>query len=128
MKNQKNIRISDEADRAVDRMVEEVNNEFDGGSVNRTELLSLIVLRFEKHLFKKSIPIIRKIHFDQLAYLESLVLKMKRAKSNGDPLNNISELLGKAYAKNDIKMKKVEANEEDPNKLPSSPFRSGRSL
>ncbi len=68
---------------SLDRMLKKVNENYEGGRVSKNYLLSWIVAWFEEKAFEKQIESIRKKYFDELAYLESMVLKAKLARKNG---------------------------------------------
>lgn len=86
------IGISSTADEALDRMVIKANDGFNGGRVSKNDLTSWIICEFEKR-FDANLEHIRKDHFDQVAYLESVVREMKQAKRDGSVLPEIGTLL-----------------------------------
>ena len=81
-----------DADHALDRVLAKVNDGFTGGRVTKNDLASWILIHFEQHM-DSSIEKIRKDHFDQVAYLESVVKEMKRAKKAGESKPDIATLL-----------------------------------
>jgi len=81
------------ADEALDRMVKATNDGFTAGRLTKTELLSWAILYFERHSFEKCVEKIREAHFDQVAYLESVVREMKGARKSGADGKNLAELL-----------------------------------
>lgn len=82
-----------EADRALDRMVQRVNENFTGGRVTKADLTSWIIDYFETHALESAIEKIQKDHFDQLTYLETIVREMKHARKNGSTEPNLPSLL-----------------------------------
>ncbi len=72
-----------ELEQAMDRMVAAVNEGFSGGKVSRHDLVSWAVLYFEKNCFQECIERIRQDHFDQVAYLESVLKQAKQARKAG---------------------------------------------
>ncbi|MBY0369699.1 hypothetical protein K2X33_03370 [bacterium] len=76
------LNISKEADICIRRMLPKVNKDPFSGTVNRSQLVSWIVLNFEFQL-TKFLPRIQRDHFDNIAYLQSLVAKEKEAKKGG---------------------------------------------
>lgn len=82
-----------EMDQALDRMVASVNENFSGGRISKHDMLSWAVLYFEKESFRDSIEKVRQDHFDQLAYLESILKQAKKARRNGEPRPDIAALL-----------------------------------
>lgn len=87
------IGISTEADQALDRMVAKTNEGFTGGRVSKNDLTSWVILHFENHGLDSVLEKIRKEHFDNVAYLESVVREMKQARRNGAALPDITTLL-----------------------------------
>ena len=87
------IGASTEADGVLDRMLHKINDGFTGGRVTKNDLASWIILYFEKHSLDGAIDKIRKDHFDQLAYLESVVKEMKQARKSGSSMPDINALL-----------------------------------
>ena len=87
------IATSQPADLSLERMLEKVNDGFRGGRVSKLELASWIVTHFETHLFEATIPDIRQAHFEEIAYLESLLKEVKASRRPGHPANNLASLL-----------------------------------
>lgn len=87
------IGASLEADQSLDRMLPKINEGFTGGRVTKNDLASWVILYFEKHNLDGAIDKIRKDHFDQLAYLESVVKEMKQARKSGSSMPDINALL-----------------------------------
>lgn len=52
-----------------------------------------LFLYFETHGFEAALEKIRKDHFDQVAYLESVVKEMKQARKSGGAMPDINALL-----------------------------------
>lgn len=87
------VPISKEAEEALQRMVTETNQGFSGGRVGKAEVLSWLVLHFEKSSFTGAKEDIRKAHFDKVAYLAAVLEKVKRAQRNGHPVPDLDALL-----------------------------------
>jgi len=87
------VSASPQADEALNRMLERVNDLYDGGRVAKSELLTWIVLRFESTSFANSIKAIRKAYFDDVAFCEQLLLKVKRARRDGASDEEVATLL-----------------------------------
>src|SRR4051812_23677749 len=79
-----------EAEIALERMVNTVNDGFAGGRISRHDLLSWIVLNFERQWLQQSLGALRADHFDQLAYLETVLADAKRARKEGQPVPDLS--------------------------------------
>ncbi|MGE4232080.1 MAG: hypothetical protein AB7F43_02015 [Bacteriovoracia bacterium] len=108
------IGISDAADQALDKMLMQVNDGFQGGRVSKNDLASWALLAFEKHYLKEHIEAIRKDHFDKVAYLQSVVNQLKAAKKSGTTVE-VSELLAplSSEIKNISARKKPRANQSE---------------
>ena len=87
-----------EMEQAVERMATTVNDGFTGGRVTRHNLISWAVLYFEKNSFQECVERIRQDHFDQMAYLESVLRQAKQAKKAGANAVEISTILSTATA------------------------------
>ncbi|MBI3556392.1 MAG: hypothetical protein HY074_09035 [Deltaproteobacteria bacterium] len=82
-----------ETEQAADRMVQAVNDGFSGGRVTKHEMVSWAILYFEKHCFLDCMERIRQDHFDQVAYLESVLREAKKARKEGQPNVDLGALL-----------------------------------
>lgn len=80
------------ADESLARMLVCVNSDFKGGKVTKTQLLSWILIHYEKTLPSR-IETIRKAHFDAVAHLESVLKDAKRAQKNGQTTYEMRELI-----------------------------------
>ena len=87
------ISVLKQSDQAVDRMPLRVNESFTGGRVTKVDLVSWILLHFETHALDNSIEKIRKDHFDQVAYLESVIKEIKQARKTDSKTPDLSSLL-----------------------------------
>ena len=105
-----------ELEQAMDRMVAAVNEGFSGGKVSKHDLVSWAVLYFEKNCFQECIERIRQDHFDQVAYLESVLKQAKQARKSGAAGPDFATLLaplaraGKPEKGKTRQMKLEEAN------------------
>lgn len=84
--------ISAEANEALVRMVTAVNKDFREGKINRSELLSWIVLNISSQKFEKQISQIRKDHFDPLLALQALAADASRAKKSGEKFTKLDQV------------------------------------
>jgi hypothetical protein len=71
-------------------MLSKVNNGFEGGRINRQNLISWILVRFSDECDEQEIRAIRADHFDEIALLE---LCLKRAKQAGSVTPELKKLL-----------------------------------
>ena len=85
--------LSVEADEGLIRMLEATNKEFHGGKVSKADLLSWLVLHFEKSSFATAREDIQKRYFDKVTYLSSVVDELKKAKRDGRPGPDLESLL-----------------------------------
>ena len=87
------ITVTVVAEKQLDEMVSKVNEGFAGGRVTRQDLGTWIVGYFQKSCFDECLEMIRAAHFDQLAYLESVVKQAKLARKNGEASPDLKTLL-----------------------------------
>lgn len=74
------LTVSKSAEQALMAILERVNDGFDGGRVNRTDLASWILVKFAERVSDADIREVRAEHFDEVALLESIY---RRAKESG---------------------------------------------
>lgn len=86
------IVVSSESWAALKTIIDKVNDGFNGGKVNLTEMANWIILRFQSELDETQIKEIRAEHFDELAMLESI---LKQAKESGKVPTDFKALLQK---------------------------------
>ena len=82
-----------EVDTALDRMVQASNDGFSGGRVTKHDLVTWAIMYFEKHRFQECIEKIRQDHFDQVAYLDSVLKEAKKARRAGATPEQVAALL-----------------------------------
>ena len=82
-----------ELEQAMDRMVAKINDGFSAGRVTKHDLVSSAVLYFEKSCFQEFIERIRLDHFDQVAYLESVLRQAKQARRDGQAVPDMAARL-----------------------------------
>lgn len=87
------------ADEALHRMVEITNEGYSGGKVRKWELLSWLILHFEKHSFSTARDDIRRVYFDRISYLSSVVDQLKKAQRAGDSSPDLDSLLAPVSSK-----------------------------
>ena len=61
--------------------------------MSKVDFTSWIILHFEAHILESVIEKIRKDHFNQVAYLETVVKELKHAQKNGMPSPDLLSLL-----------------------------------
>ena len=86
------IVVSNESLAALKIIIDKVNDGFNGGRVNQTEIANWIILRFQSELDEAQIKEIRAEHFDEVAMLESI---LKQAKESGKVPTDFKALLQK---------------------------------
>lgn len=77
------IAVTVEADQALDEMLIKVNTGFQGGKVGKQELASWAIKHLEENGIDGFIEAIRAAHFDELAYLGSVLKELRAAKREG---------------------------------------------
>lgn len=88
------IVVSNESWAALKSIIDKVNDGFNGGRVNQTEIANWIILRFQSELDEAQIKEIRAEHFDEVAMLESI---LKQAKESGKVPTDFKNLLQKQF-------------------------------
>lgn len=86
------IVVSNESWAALKAMVDRVNDGFNGGRVNQTEIANWIISRFQSEIDEAQVKEIRAEHFDEVAMLESL---LRQAKQSGKVPTDFKALLQK---------------------------------
>ena len=86
------IVVSNESLSALKVIIDKVNDGFNGGRVNQTEIANWIILRFQSELDEAQIKEIRAEHFDEVAMLESI---LRQAKESGRVPADFKTLLQK---------------------------------
>ncbi len=97
------ITIRQKADENLSRMVQEVNSGFAGGRVNKTDLVSWIITHFHNNGFASSIKAIRDDHFDQIAYLKSVIKTARLAKRSSETPTDLAKMLAPITNKRESK-------------------------
>lgn len=77
------VGILKKSDEAIDRMLFKINDGFTGGRITKVDLTSWIIQHFETQALENNLDKIRKDHFDQVTYLESVIKEMKQARKSG---------------------------------------------
>lgn len=86
------INISKMAEEALVEVLERVNDGFEGGRVNRTQMANWILMRFASHCSDSDIQQIRAENVNELAVLEAI---LKKAKKTGKLPTDVSQLIHK---------------------------------
>lgn len=97
------LAASNEADQALDSMLSKINDGFQGGKVNKGELLSWVVIRFQDRHLPSAIEEIRRDHFDEIAYLQSVIKTARIAKRTSQGPADLAKLLSPITSKRDSK-------------------------
>jgi len=72
------VTVTKVADEALTKIVDRINNGFEGGKVNRAEAVAWIVINFLKNISEPVLQEIRLEHFDEMALLASMFKKAKK--------------------------------------------------
>jgi chromatin remodeling complex protein RSC6 len=86
------IVVSNDSWLALKAITDKVNDGFNGGRVNQTEVANWIIARFQSELDEIQIKEIRAEHFDEVAMLESV---LRQAKESGKVPTDFKALLQK---------------------------------
>ncbi len=104
------ITVSKAAEEAIATITERVNDGFEGGKVNRSQVASWIVLRFNEAYSDSEIREIRSENFDEVAMLESI---LRRAKKSGKVPSDLKDLLQRHLGLEESPKKKKKALQTD---------------
>lgn len=88
------ILVSRQGEKALLDVIEQVNDRFAGGKVNKTQMANWILKRFKDDLDDSMIKEIRADHFDEVAVLE---LILRKAKETGKVPSEFKYLLQKQF-------------------------------
>ena len=110
MKQTSKIAVLPSAEEALDRMVKAANQDFLGGRITKHQLASWLITRFEGDLFKRNIESLRHDNFDQVAYLEAVTKKIKKAGKEGIE-TNLEDLLTPLVSKPKRLSKRIKEKE-----------------
>jgi len=98
------ITVSKEAQNTLGKITDRINDGFNGGKVNRTQMTNWILKQFLNDLDETQIKEIRAEHFDEVAMLENI---LKQAKESGKVPTDFKALLQKQFGLDEPKKKKV---------------------
>jgi len=84
------VTISKKAEKAATDLLAKVNDGFDGGRINRQDLMSWILTMFAEDCGEQDIRAIRAAHFDEITLLE---LCLKKSKQSGSLPPELRKLL-----------------------------------
>lgn len=84
------ISITKEAESAIIKVMDRVNQDFDGGQISRQDAASWALVYFGKNISETEVRAIRSVYFDEMSMLESI---LKRAKESGKLPKEISMYL-----------------------------------
>lgn len=96
------ILVSRQAEKALVEVIDQVNDGFTGGKVNKTQMANWILKRFKDDLDDSMLKEIRADHFDEIAVLESI---LRKAKESGRVPSEFKYLLQKQIGL-DVSVKK----------------------
>ncbi len=113
--NLSKIAVTTLADQALTSAQERVNTGFEGGRVTKTDLASWLIIQATSSLDETTVEEIRRTHFNQLAYLETLVKKLKVAgRDNLETIElaTLQAMMGQQTAKRRPRSSRTEGVEE----------------
>ncbi len=100
------IVVSNESWAALKVIIDKVNDGFNGGKINQTEIANWIISRFQSELDEAQIKEIRAEHFDEVAMLESV---LRQAKESGRVPTDFKVLLQKQLGLDEPVKRKAKA-------------------
>ena len=92
------IEITQEAFESLGRLVAITNTDF-SGKVNRSQVLSHVILHIEKGDFSVLRDELRSANFDRIAYLSSVVETLRASEREGTPQPDLESLLSRLLGK-----------------------------
>jgi hypothetical protein len=96
------IAITSSADSALSQALNRINLNFEGGRITKAGLASWLIQRAGADLDEHTIEEIRRAHFNQVAYLENLVKKLKssdRDSLSTEEADTLQDMLGQGSKK-----------------------------
>lgn len=97
------ISISKSADEALCKVVDRVNEEYEGGRVNRTQVANWILIRSPETLTELEIRDIRTELLDEFAFMEAF---MRKAKKTGKLPSELRSFMNRQLGLDDAPKKK----------------------
>lgn len=97
------ISISKTAEEALVAMVERVNDGYEGGKVNRTQVANWVLVQNQETLTDAQVKDIRAEHLDEFAFLESY---MRKAKKSGKLPSELRAFMNKQLGLDDAPRKR----------------------
>lgn len=104
------ISISRTAEEALTAMVERVNDGFEAGKVNRTQIANWVLIQAREALTDAQIKDIRAEHLDEFAFFESL---MRKAKKSGKIPSELRSFMNKQLGLDDTPKKRKKILQDD---------------
>lgn len=101
------LTVSKAAERAVIKVVEKVNQEFEAGQVNRSQVASWVLLKFSEDLTSDDLRAIRADHVNEITLFEHY---FKKAKETGQIPSEIRDFIRKMAGNNDTQRKPLKKN------------------
>lgn len=98
------ITVNKNAERALVAVVDQVNEGYVGGKVNRTQVANWILLRFQESLNDAVVKEVRMEYFDEVAMLESI---LRQAKESGKVPSEFKSLLQRQIASEELPKKSI---------------------
>ena len=89
-KGLRRVWISEDVNEDLEKIVGQVNKDFDGGKINRSQIISWMVKKMVSECCASDIQEIRLANLDELSVLEAMV---KKARSTGVMPSDLSELV-----------------------------------
>ena len=108
------IAISGVSEKSLTEALGRINDGFDGGRVTKADLASWFIMQSAAVLNSDAIEEIRRAHFNQVAYLDTLVKKLKqsgRDNLSSSEVSTLQAMLGQKSTKKRNKPEKSDAHE-----------------
>lgn len=106
------IAITASSEAELSRALDRVNQDFEGGRITKADLASWLIQRGAGMLDEPALEEVRRAHFNQVVYLETLVKKLKssgRDNLGAEEMATLQAMLGQQSTK---KRQKTVRNDE----------------
>ena len=97
------VTVTKSTDEILTKVVDKINDGFEGGKINRSQAISWIITKFAEDISEGALREIRANHFDEIALLSVM---LKQAKKNGAVPPELREMLQRQFGLGDTPNKK----------------------
>lgn len=98
------VTVTKATDEVLTKIVDKINDGFEGGRINRSQAISWILAKFSEDMAEATVREIRANHFDEIALLSAM---LKKAKKTGAIPPELREMLQRQFGLDDTPSKKT---------------------